>query len=91
MPKLQRTGKLEGVIYVEINSDEQPALAGKLMRGNSIPQLVVFYQDDSGWRRSQLTGAHGESQVESLVKRAVTAQSEAKDSEKSREVASGGE
>jgi len=76
MPRLNRTGKLAGVVYTEVDSDEQPKLATKLMRGNSIPQLVVFYKDESGWRRGQLTGAQSESQIEALLKKAVGAQAE---------------
>lgn len=73
MPRLNKSGKLNDVVYVEIDTDQQPKLARQLMRGNSIPQLVVLYKDDSGWQRSQLTGAQSESQVESLVKRAKSA------------------
>jgi len=74
MPRMNRAGKLDKVVYTEVDSDQQPKLANKLMRGNSIPQLIVFYKDETGWRRGQLTGAHSESQVEALLKRAVAAQ-----------------
>lgn len=81
IPRMTKAGKLDKVIYTEVDSDQQPRLADKLMRGNTIPQLIVFYKDESGWRRQQLTGAHSDSAVESLVKKALAAQDEAKKAE----------
>lgn len=74
MPRLEKSGKLDKVVYTEVDSDEQPKLAAKLMRGNSIPQLIVFYKDASGWRRGQLTGAQSPGQIESLLNKAVAEQ-----------------
>lgn len=77
IPRMQKSGKLAGVVYTEVDSDQQPGLADRILRGNSIPQLVVYYQDETGWRRAQLTGAQSEASVEALIKRAIHAQTAA--------------
>lgn len=74
MPNLLRKGKLTGVAYAEVDADSQSALAGKLMQGGTIPQLILYRKTDTGWRRSLLIGAQSESTVETLVERAVEMQ-----------------
>jgi thioredoxin-like negative regulator of GroEL len=77
MVRLERSGKLRGVAYTIVNSDRESSLAQKIMRGGSIPQLVLYERTASGWRRSQLTGGQSESQVQAFIARAV-ASSQAK-------------
>jgi thioredoxin-like negative regulator of GroEL len=71
MPALARAGQLKGVQYVTINYDQNPTLARQLMRGNSIPQLVVFSKTEKGWHREQVTGATSTGAVAGLIKRAA--------------------
>lgn len=71
MPALARAGQLKGVQYVTINYDQNPTLARQLMRGNSIPQLVVFSKAEKGWHREQVTGATSTGAVAGLIKRAA--------------------
>jgi len=75
IPGLLRRGALRNVQFTTVNTDDEPALAQRLMRGNSIPQLIVFARTEQGWRREQLTGPRTESEVASLVHRAVETQS----------------
>src|SRR4051812_20295743 len=42
IPALLRNGKLRNVQFTMVNADDDPALARKLMRGTSIPQLIVY-------------------------------------------------
>jgi len=77
LPRLAARGRLASVNYVVVDSDQQPQLASQLMRGNSIPQLIVFSRSESGWQRSQITGAASEQEVQSLIDRAVAAQQSA--------------
>lgn len=78
MPRLARSGKLSRVSYATINTDAESELAGQLMRGGMIPQLIVFSRKADGqWYREQLTGTAGESQVQALIDRAVRAQAPA--------------
>lgn len=71
MPALARAGQLKGVQYVTINYDQNPTLARQLMRGNSIPQLIVFSKTEKGWHREQVTGATSTGAVAGLIKRAA--------------------
>jgi thiol-disulfide isomerase/thioredoxin len=66
MPAMARSGGLKGVQYVTVNYDQNPNLARQLMRGNAIPQLVVFSKTEKGWHRETSTGA-----VAGLIQRAA--------------------
>lgn len=68
MPVVQRNGALKKVAYAYVNTDQQGPLAQKLMRGGSIPQLIVFRKTADGWKRDQLTGAHSASEVETFIR-----------------------
>ena len=48
MPAMARAGQLKNAQYVTINYDQNPTLARQLMRGNSIPQLIVFSKTEKG-------------------------------------------
>jgi len=66
-----KNGKLQGVEYAIVNTDQDSKLATKLMRGESIPQLILFERTPTGWRRTQLTGAQSEQRVSTFIERAV--------------------
>ena len=78
LPKLQAGGKLKSVNLAQVDTDASATLAAHLMRGNSIPQLIVFAKTEKGWHREQITGATSEAAVEQLIKRAFDAQAAAK-------------
>src|SRR5262245_66521268 len=44
MPRMQSGGHLGQVNYAQIDTERESELAGQLMRGNSIPELIVFSQ-----------------------------------------------
>lgn len=77
LPSLMRRGKLRHVQLAIVNTDEDPALARRLMRGTSIPQLIVFSRADTGWQRQQFTGPQAEAQIAAAIARAVENQSKA--------------
>jgi thioredoxin-like negative regulator of GroEL len=77
IPSLVRRGKLQNVQFTMVNPDDDPALARKLMRGTSIPQLIVYSRSGEGWQREQLTGPKSEGEVEALVERAIAQQAKA--------------
>jgi hypothetical protein len=75
MPSLARRGSLRPVTFTHVDTDADAATARQLMRGGSIPQLIVFSRmNDGRWHREQITGAASESEVESLIARAMKAQ-----------------
>jgi thioredoxin-like negative regulator of GroEL len=72
LPALARRGALRNVSMATVDADREASLAGQLMRGSSIPQLIVFSRgQDGNWRREQITGAASEARVESLITRAI--------------------
>ncbi|QDS90530.1 hypothetical protein EC9_47440 [Rosistilla ulvae] len=69
---LKQAGDLEGVEMAIVNRDAQPSLAGKLMRGPMMPQIIVFSKGDAGsWTRVQLTGFQSRDSLKSLIRKAV--------------------
>jgi thioredoxin-like negative regulator of GroEL len=71
IPNMFRQGKLRNVQFSTVNADEHPTLARRLMRGESIPQLIVFTKTPEGWQREQLVGQKEEVEVEAVITRAV--------------------
>ena len=75
MPGLQREGGMREITYTTVDADSDRDVASQLMRGSSIPQLIVFAkQPDGKWHREQITGETNAAQVKSLIARAVAAQ-----------------
>ncbi len=73
LPQLARQGGLEDVSLVILNYDQNTALCRKMMRGNSIPQLVLYYKHESGWRRRGLVGKQSVATVSAMIKSGVEA------------------
>jgi thioredoxin-like negative regulator of GroEL len=77
LPRVQASGSMGRVNYAEVDMDSEGSLAGRLMRGGTIPQLIVFSQGADGrWRREQITGAANPATVQSLIDRAVARQAQ---------------
>ncbi|MEX1042528.1 MAG: thioredoxin family protein [Pirellulaceae bacterium] len=74
MPRLVRSGKLRDVSYIEIDADT--SIGGRMMRGGSIPQLIMYRKTRDGWKRSSLVGVQSESTIQSMVDKAVASQKE---------------
>ena len=71
MPALKQAGELSQVSFATVNTDQDSELAGKLMQGGSIPQLIVYKQTDNGWQREQVTGARSVTETRGLLRRVV--------------------
>jgi thioredoxin-like negative regulator of GroEL len=75
LPSLERTGGMREVTYAAVDADSDRDVASQLMRGNAIPQLIVFAKTPDGkWHRDQITGETSAAQVKSLISRALAAQ-----------------
>jgi thioredoxin-like negative regulator of GroEL len=75
LTRMTDDGRLGKVSYAVIDSDEHPEMAGQLMRGNSVPQLIIYSKRPDGqWYRDQLTGRADELAVEGLITRAIEQQ-----------------
>ncbi|MBM4003120.1 MAG: thioredoxin family protein [Planctomycetes bacterium] len=71
VPELRKAGHLETVIYAQVDTDKQPDLSRRLMRGASIPQLLLFTRNGDEWRRTQLTGAQNMVEVRAFLEREI--------------------
>ena len=75
LPSLERAGGMRAVSFAAVDADSEPDVARQLMRGNSIPQLIVFAKTPQGkWHREQIIGEASNAEVKSLIARAITAQ-----------------
>jgi thioredoxin-like negative regulator of GroEL len=73
IPELKRDGGLSQVVFANVNTDQKPALSRRLLRGTSIPQLVLFTRTGRGWRRSQLTGVHEAGLIRQFIRNEINA------------------
>jgi hypothetical protein len=64
---LARQGVLTKISFATVNTDREQALAGRLMRGGAIPQLVMYRRTAAGWQRQQLTGAQSAEAASSFL------------------------
>ncbi len=84
MPQVAAHGDLESVSFAYINSDQERDLAGKILSGPSIPQLVMYEKTAEGWKQTRLVGGQSASSVEQFLgaaKASVAAQKPAGDSQ----------
>lgn len=70
MEPMQESGALREVVYTQLDKDDQPELAGQVMQGKMLPQIVVFCESDAGWKRFSLTGIQTERRVKELIRKA---------------------
>ncbi len=68
------SGKLKNAVVTFLNKDERPELANQLMKGETLPQIVVFSKQAGGWKRFSLTGMQSQSRMAELLDRATPAQ-----------------
>ncbi len=69
IPALKQSGDLANVSFASVNTDQDRELAGKLMQGGSIPQLIVYKKTETGWQREQVTGARSVNETRGLLRR----------------------
>ncbi len=67
IPVVAQQGGLAGVEYAYVNVDTRPELAGKLLEGRAIPQLVRLDRVPQGWRINRLVGAQAAEQITAFV------------------------
>lgn len=71
--EMQSGGQLEDVSVVVIDRDQDSALAERLMRGQMIPQVIVFSKQNTGrWQRAQLTGFQTPGTIRQLLRNALS-------------------
>ncbi len=73
IPQLEKEGGLANVAFAYVNADDESRLAGQLMQGGTIPQLILYHKTDTGWKRQRIIGARAASEVQSFIEEATGA------------------
>ena len=68
---MMKSGKLENVVVTFVDKDVQPELAQQLMKGETLPQIVVFANQSGGWKRFSLTGMQSQNRMAELLGKAT--------------------
>ncbi|HEY2826063.1 MAG TPA: thioredoxin family protein [Pirellulales bacterium] len=71
MPAVAAHGGLEKVSFAFVNTDAQHDLAGQLLSGNMIPQLVMYEKNGDAWTMKRLIGAQSVDSVEGFLRPAA--------------------
>ena len=67
---MSETGELEGVVVTYVDKDERPELAGQLMKGETLPQIIMFAKEEKSWKRFSLTGMQSRKRMVELLGKA---------------------
>jgi thiol:disulfide interchange protein len=68
---MKESGELKDVVITVIDKDERPELAEQLMRGETLPQVVLFSNNTGSWRKFSLTGMQNRPRIIELLQRAA--------------------
>lgn len=66
---MQESGDLKDLVVVYIDKDERPELAEQLMKGETLPQVVLFNKEKENWKRFSLTGMQDKLRIGELLKK----------------------
>lgn len=67
---MKEAGELNNVVVTLVDKDARPELAEQLMKGETLPQVVMFCKQPEGWKRFSLTGMQSKSRMVELLGRA---------------------
>lgn len=70
---MKKAGELDNVIYTHVDKDKRPELAEQLMKGSTLPQVVLFSKRSGAWKRFSLTGMQSRNRMTELFGRAKIA------------------
>ena len=62
---------LENLVFVAVDSEDSPALTRQLLRGDSLPQLVLYTPVGKLWRRTHLSGEQSQSEILAYLQREI--------------------
>ncbi len=69
---MKEAGELDGVVVTYIDKDQRPELAAQLMKGDTLPQVVMFAKEETNWKRFSLTGMQSRNRMSELIGRAAS-------------------
>ncbi len=67
---MKDSGKLKNVVVTVVDKDDRPELAQQLMKGETLPQVIMFTNGSGSWKRYSLTGMQSENRMAELLGRA---------------------
>lgn len=71
MQPMKEAGAFDDIIVTYVDKDERPELAEKLMKGETLPQIVVFSKKGGAWKRFSLTGLQSKNRMKELMARVM--------------------
>ena len=66
---MKEAGALKKVVVTFVDKDDRPELAEKLMKGETLPQIVVYSKKTGAWKRYSLTGLQSKKRMGELLAR----------------------
>jgi thioredoxin-like negative regulator of GroEL len=73
LPKLEKSGLLDQVVFCYLDYDQDRRLVGKLVKGEIIPEMILFNKTDDGWKANHLIGSYKLDEIERFIKSALPA------------------
>jgi len=67
---MKNSGALKKVVVTFVDKDDRPELAGQLMKGETLPQIVVYTKHSGSWKRYSLTGMQSKRRMTELLGKA---------------------
>ncbi|HVX14591.1 MAG TPA: thioredoxin family protein [Pirellulales bacterium] len=71
LPRVSRHGGLDKVAFAHVNADRDSRIAKSVMKGGTIPQLIMYRKTPLGWRRHMLVGAQSPEKIEAFINRGL--------------------
>jgi thiol-disulfide isomerase/thioredoxin len=67
IPEVRRQGHLRKVAFAEVDLDQEQELGKKLTGGGPLPQLLIFWKTEQGWKSRRLIGGRDAQAVEKFI------------------------
>lgn len=67
---MKESGEFSKVVVSYVDKDEQPALAKQLMKGTTLPQIILYNQQAGSWKRYSLIGIQTKKRMNELLTKA---------------------
>lgn len=68
---MKESGQLDNVVVTIIDKDKRPELAQQLMKGETLPQIIMFSKSTGAWKRYSLIGMQSKKRMVELVSKAA--------------------
>jgi hypothetical protein len=67
LPVLKERGLMDKVVYVYLDYDRDRHLVGKTLRGEIIPEMIMFRKAEGGWKRTDISGSYKVEEIDSFM------------------------